>query len=165
MGTNEIQEALATAVEEVLETMCFLGVDASGEGSIPPQAGDAWESQGEGAEQNLTSELRFEGHTSGIFRVSVPLRLAHAAGAGFLGLDEPAATDAQAAEVVCELANMFCGSVLGRLEHTTIFRLSHPELIPAPRHAHLEPLDNTRWFDTGEGVLTVSLTLQPEYAL
>ncbi len=165
METNEIQQALATAVEEVLETMCFLGVDGSGEGSAPPQAGDARESPGEGDEEILTSELRFEGHTSGIFRVSLPLSLAHAAGAGFLGLDEPAATDAQAAEVVCELANMFCGSVLGRLEHSTIFRLSHPELVPAEPGARLAPLDNIRWFDTGEGILTVSLSLQPEYAL
>lgn len=165
METNEIQEALATAVEEVLETMCFLGVDASGEGSAPPEAVDNPAPREQDGERNLTSELRFEGNTSGTFRVSVPLSLAHAAGAGFLGLDEPAATDAQAAEVVCELANMFCGSVLGRLEHSTIFRLSHPELVPALPGASLEPLDNIRWFDTGEGILTVSLSLQPEYAL
>ena len=164
METNEIQQAPATAVEEVLETMCFLGVDGSGEGSAPPQAGDARNPRG-GRRGDFDVELRFEGHTSGIFRVSLPLSLAHAAGAGFLGLDEPAATDAQAAEVVCELANMFCGSVLGRLEHSTIFRLSHPELVPAEPGAGLAPLDNIRWFDTGEGILTVSLSLQPEYAL
>lgn len=165
MEANEIQAALAAAVEEVLETMCFISVHASGEGAAPTDAAENLTAfNDEGCAQALTSEVRFEGNSPGAFRVSLPLRLAQSAGSGFLALDEPEATAAQAGEVVCELANMICGSVLGRLEHSTIFRLSHPELIPALPGASLDPLNNVRWFDTGEGILHVSLSLQPEYA-
>lgn len=165
MEPNEVQAAMATAVEDVLETMCFLGVCASGQGIAPPDAGGSTPPDGAADARTLTAELRFEGNSAGAFRLSLPLSLAQTAGAGFLGLDEAAASDAQAAEVVCELANMICGSVLGRLEHSTIFRLSHPELIPTlPGPGH-DALSNTRWFDTGEGVLSVSLSMQHEYAL
>ena len=34
----------------------------------------------------------------------------------------------RAGEVVCELANMLCGSVLSRMDATAVFELSCPEL-------------------------------------
>ncbi len=165
MEATEIHAALAAAVEEVLETMCFLSVNASGEGAGPGDPEAIPEAADEEDARMLTSELRFEGRMPGTFRLSLPMGLAQVAGAAFLALDEPAATDAQAGEVVCELANMICGAALGRLEHGTIFRLSHPELIPDLQDLNPSPSGSVRWFDTGEGLLTVALALQPEYAV
>ena len=38
------------------------------------------------------------------------------------------ATEAQIGQVVCELTNMLCGSVLSRIEKDTLFDLSSPRL-------------------------------------
>jgi len=150
METNEIQAALAAAVEEVLETMCFATVLASDEGVVPPDA--------ESGEPPLTAELRFQGDPPGGCLVCVPLKLARVVGAGFLGREEEELSDAQAGEVVCELANMICGAALSRLESKTTFRITHPELIAPEGGASVQGA--SRWFDLGDGILTVSLELQ-----
>ena len=53
--------------------------------------------------------------------------------AGFLGEDEGMLTDSQPGEVVCELANMLCGSLVSKLESEESFDLAPPELVPAGR--------------------------------
>ena len=155
MEPNEIQTALASAVEEVLETMCFITVLANAEGNVPPE--------GDGGSSAITAALQFHGSPSGGFRVGVPLKLARVVGAGFLGREEIEVSDSQAEEVVCELANMICGSVLSRLESAATFQITHPELAP-PEHAVIfEGAGANRWFDLGDGILTVSLELQGVY--
>jgi CheY-specific phosphatase CheX len=149
---NEIQPALASAVEEVLETMCFAGVLASAEGNVPPQA--------DAGSPVVTAALHFQGNSSGGFRMGVPAKLARVVAGGFLGREETEVTDSQAGEVVCELANMICGSVLSRLESSATFQITHPELAPPERGASLENAGASRWFDLGDGILTVSLELQ-----
>lgn len=152
MEPNEIQVALASAVEEVLETMFFATVLASGEGAVPPE--------GDGGAPAITAALRFEGSPSGGFRVSVPMKLARVVGAGFLGREEAGVSDSQAAEVVCELANMICGSVLSRLESKATFQITHPELTPSEPGAGFGGDSTCRWFDLGDGLLITSLQLQ-----
>ena len=147
MEPNEIQSALASAVEEVLETMCFTTVLASSEGAAPPAGGA----------QAITAELRFQGNPSGGFRVSAPIQLARAVSAGFLGREEAEVSDSEAGEVVCELANMICGSVLSRLEDQTIFQIAHPELTPSQPGACFDGESACRWFDLGDGRLSASL--------
>jgi CheY-specific phosphatase CheX len=150
MEPNEIQTALASAVEEVLETMCFTTVLAS---SVHPPEED-------GGAPAITAELRFHGSPSGGFRMGVPMKLARVVGAGFLGREQMEVSDSQAEEVVCELANMICGSVLSRLESKATFQITHPELaLPEPA-AGLAGAGANRWFDLGDGILTVSLELQ-----
>ena len=151
MEPNEIQEALTAAVEEVLETMCFSTVLASAEGAASPEA--------HGSAPPLTAELHFQGNPSGGFRVVVPIKLARVVGACFLGREETEVSDSQAAEVICELANMICGSVLSRLESKATFQISHPEPIPAGQGVGFGA-GSCRWFDLGDGILTVSLELQ-----
>ena len=51
--------------------------------------------------------------------------------ADFLGVDEEEVSDRQTSEVVRELTNMICGSVLSRLESSTAFQLAAPEIVPA----------------------------------
>ncbi len=150
MEANEIKTALASAVEDVLETMCFTTVLSSEQGTVPRGV--------DGGALAITAALRFHGCPSGGFRVSVPQTLARVLGAGFLGVDESEVSDAQAGDVVCELANMICGSVLSRLESETTFRITHPELIPA--EPGFEGPSTCGRFDLGDGVLTASLQLQ-----
>lgn len=152
MEPNEIQRAIALAVEEVLETMCFTGVLASAEGALPPEA--------EGGTPALMAELHFQGKPSGGFRVGVSGRLARVVSAGFLGREETEVSDSQAEEVVCELANMICGSVLSRLESQATFRITHPELTRPEQGASFAGARAQQWFDLGDGILTASLELQ-----
>jgi hypothetical protein len=151
MEPNDIQAALASAVEEVLETMCFTNVLASGEGAIPTEGG--------GGAPALTAELRFQGKPSGGFRVRVPLKLARVVGAGFLGREEMEISGSQAGDVVCELANMMCGAVLSRLQSDATFQIGHPGLAPLEHDTGFEGGTN-RWFDLGDGILTASLSLE-----
>jgi hypothetical protein len=62
--------------------------------------------------------------------------------------------------VVCELANMICGSVLSRLERNATFQITHPELVPPQQDVSFGGAGANRWFDLGDGILTVSLELQ-----
>ena len=175
MEPNEIQIGLAAAVEEVLETMCFTSVFASAEGTLPPDgdgsapapeggAGPAGEpaipAEADATAPTCTAELRFRGVPSGQCRVRVARSLARVMAAGFLGCEEIEVSDSQTEEVVCELANMICGSVLSRLESEATFRITHPELVPPERGAWFEGAGINRWFDLGDGILTVSLELQ-----
>jgi len=152
MEPNEIQAAMAVAVEEVLETMCFASVLASAEGAAPPEADDG--------SPAITTALHFEGSPSGEFRLGVPVKLARVVGAGFLGREETDVSDSQAEEVVCELANMICGTVLSRLESKATFQITHPEVTQFEPGAGFDGDSTCRWFDLGDGILTVSLGLQ-----
>jgi CheY-specific phosphatase CheX len=152
MRSAEIQTALAAAVEEVLETMCFSAVLASSEGRSPPEA------EAEAAPA-VGAELYFHGEPSGGFRLALTANAARAVGAGFLGKEESEVSEPEAAEVVCELANMICGSVLSQLESQTEFRLTHPELAPTESESFAQT-GAWRWFDLGEGHLITSLRLQ-----
>jgi hypothetical protein len=77
--------------------------------------------------------------------------------AAFLGLDEAAPSEAQIQEVVCELANMVCGSALSRLEENTRFDLSSPELRPAPAGCPHGGRFLSRGLELEEGPLSVWL--------
>ncbi len=131
-----------------------------GNGALPV-GGERAVSTGEnGGAPACTAELRFHGNPSGGFRVRVPWKLARVVGAGFLGREETEVSDSQAEEVVCELANMICGSVLSRLESKATFQITHPEPGRPERDAGFDGAGASRWFDLGDGILTVSLELQ-----
>ena len=58
----------------------------------------------------------------------MPVRtVARGLAANFLGEDEADLADADVGEVVGELANMLCGSVVSRMEGNSHFVLTHPE--------------------------------------
>jgi hypothetical protein len=71
-----------------------------------------------------------------------------------MGEEEDALDPARVGEVVCELANMICGSLLSRLETDTCFELHHPEL-----RSDLPPDAIYRNFDLENGTLRVWLKL------
>ena len=150
MQPIEVQEALAAAVEEVLETMCFSAVFSSSETAFPEQNDGCV----------LMAQLRFEGSPSGEFQLAIPMPPARTIGSGFLGKEEAEISDEQTREVVCELANMFCGSVLSRLEAKTAFRLSHPDLVSVPCGTPFDPPGIARWFELEAGSLAASVSFR-----
>ena len=113
------QRALHDSVREVLEKMFF--VEALDE---PPGETDS-------PDGGLAVELTFEGSPSGALTLRVSIAAARQIAADFLGQDESGLSPAQVGEVVCELANMICGSVLSRVESTATFHLAPPRLLLA----------------------------------
>lgn len=120
MPVDDLEEHLRPACEEVLETMFFTSVmDSAAE---PLQRGDP----------QIGSRLTFAGAPSGAFEVRTTEAAARSLAAGFLGEMVSDVSSERAGEVVCELANMLCGSVLSRMDATAVFELSRPELADEP---------------------------------
>jgi CheY-specific phosphatase CheX len=143
-----ILPALHEAMKEVLERMCFIEVlDDSDPG--------AWD-----ANPVIQAWLTFDGAPPGRFALRVTTAAAYSISADFLGMDEAEVPGQQVGAVICELANMICGSVLSQVESTATFRLGPPQIGPAEcrasRHAHTT-IHSVR---IANGVLTASLTTE-----
>jgi CheY-specific phosphatase CheX len=119
MSVDDLARQLRPACEEVLETMFFTSVI---DGVDPSAAAP------DGRQPLIASRLTFAGAPSGIFQVRTTTAAARTLAAGFLGEMEEDVTPERAGEVVCELANMLCGSILSRMDATAVFELSQPEL-------------------------------------
>jgi CheY-specific phosphatase CheX len=119
MSERELDGLLASALDAVLETMFFSASMGPGE---PLDLADPG---------LLAARLSFHGNPSGNLAVCISADAARPLAAGFLGADEPAVPDSQIGEVVCEMANMLCGSVVSSLESGQSFDLSAPELVSA----------------------------------
>ncbi len=116
--SESLEIALRHSVEEVLEKMFF--IRSLGESE-----------SGAGPDEEICSRLKFEGRPSGCLTLCVAGPAARSISADFLGLEEEDLDPGQVGEVVCELANMICGSVLSRVGSAVTFRLAHPELADA----------------------------------
>jgi len=114
----EVEQVLRDSVNEVLEKMFFIR-----------SLGD---SPSASAESELIAHLTFEGHPCGSFTLRAGRAAARSITADFLGAEEDELTDEQVGEVICELANMICGSALSRIESDFHFRLASPVLLSAP---------------------------------
>ena len=120
-----LAEALRTAVADVLEKMFFVR-------ALDPEEFAASDS---GA--MLTAQLSFRGQPPGWLTLRIAAKPARAIAADFLGANEEELSDPEVGDVICELANMICGSVLSRLESTVAFRLDSPHLVQAG-HANVD---------------------------
>lgn len=115
MSETEVEQALGEAVEEVLEKMFFTGgLEA------PPE---------ETAPDEVAVRVEFEGSPPGKLELAISRPAARAIAADFLAEDEAELTEAEAEEVVCELANMICGAMLSRVEGEALFRLAAPRIL------------------------------------
>lgn len=118
-----LSTALAESVADVLEKMFFVGPMGEPE-SLPTPDGSV-----------MSAEVTFWGNPSGTLTLRVTHDVARSIGADFLGEDEEALSEKQIGDVICELANMICGSVLSRAESATTFRLEKPSITtPEPWH-------------------------------
>lgn len=113
MTETSTKLALAESVREVLEKMFFADVTGGEEPTAPV---------------GVAAQIVFEGDPPGSFRLDLDLVAARSVAADFLGEDPADLTATQMHYVVCELANMICGSVLSRIEGSATFRLGSPQI-------------------------------------
>lgn len=146
MLLTDVREVFLSSAAEVLETMFFTGV----------MEREATESD----VRLVAAELMFSGKPSGRFGVRMPFETGRAIAVNFLGEDEVG--ERQVEEVVAELSNMLCGSVLSRLEAGVRFELSHPVLQSnTPWQQHPASIGHT--FALEEGTLTMWLLFQENF--
>jgi CheY-specific phosphatase CheX len=140
-------------VSSSLETMFFtLPLDLLDPADIPEGASEGDE---------IESRLSFHGTPSGVFHLRISVSGARLIAAAFLGEDEDSLSRAETEQVVCELANMLCGSMVSRLESDRSIDLSAPELVPTGTLDVLQgPLTVCQSFELERGFLTVSLRLE-----
>ena len=119
MNKTELACALAECSAQVLEKMFF--VQPSGEAAPPAPEADT----------DLIYGVDFTGDPSGHLALRVGVGAARTVAADFLGEDEGQLSDFQVGQVVGELANMICGSLLSRIESGTTFRLDSPKPLSA----------------------------------
>ena len=144
MSDHDLDRLLACAVDDVLETMFF----SETLGSCEP-------------EPDLTALeacVAFSGASSGTVAVRISELSARSLAATFLGEPEDSLGDAQVAQVVCELTNMLCGSIVTKMECEGCFDLGAPELLPESKQKVPTDLRLQQSFAIERGTLTVSLT-------
>jgi CheY-specific phosphatase CheX len=110
-----LQQALKESTADVLEKMFLVRCLGALQAPAP--------------DPEMVAHLTFEGEPSGSLTLRVPSGAARSVAADFLGEQEPALSEQQISEVLCELANMICGSVLSRVESNTTFRLASPQIV------------------------------------
>ena len=140
-----MSEAISAAAADVLETMFFSPVMAE---AALDEAMSA---------PALAARLRFSGEREGTFAVRISTSAAESMAANFLGEETEQPASGQVQDVVCELTNMLCGSVLSRLDSKAHFDLGHPELVDALEAA--TPDSVSRAFELGDGAVAVFLHL------
>jgi CheY-specific phosphatase CheX len=143
MPVEDLERHLRPACEEVLETMFFT--------SVMDTAAKSTECD----DPLIAFRLTFSGARSGAFEVRTSEASARSLAAGFLGEIEADVTGERAGEVVCELANMLCGSVLSRMDAAAVFELSHPE----PAEPRIEAGSAVCRFQLPEGTFEVAVLL------
>jgi CheY-specific phosphatase CheX len=109
-----VHESLA----DVLEKMFFISIldETPDTAPLPVQ-------------EEMAARLSFEGKPSGSLTLQLNRFVARSIAGDFLGAEQGELSDSQVGEVVCELANMICGSVLSRVENAVTFRLATPEIV------------------------------------
>ncbi|WP_162601592.1 chemotaxis protein CheX [Occallatibacter savannae] len=130
-------------MNNVLETMFFSETFGPGEPDDSP---------------SLEARVAFSGEKSGSVAVRISLASARCLAASFLGESEDLLEDAQIAQVVCELANMLCGSIVTQIESRGCFDLGAPQLLPDPAQSEIAGAELRQSFSVEHGTLTVSLT-------
>jgi CheY-specific phosphatase CheX len=142
------RQALRDSVDEVLGKMFF--AETLGDAPDPGEGGDF----PAGA---IAVELTFEGEPSGSMCLRLTADAAPEIAADFLGMDASEVSSGQVSEVVRELANMICGSVLSRVESSATFRLGVPRIVASSEQC-VEPLGNTCYrVQLSHGRLTVNI--------
>ncbi|HJT88919.1 MAG TPA: chemotaxis protein CheX [Bryobacteraceae bacterium] len=146
MADPELHRALRESVEEVLEKMFFVRPIAPMEES--------------GRLIDLYVRLGFDGDPPGYLVLGASRRAARSIAADFLADDEQSLTDQQTAEVICELANMICGSVLSRIESSATFRLGAPEVISTREAVQAYGEGVEHGVELGNGAISVSIHME-----
>lgn len=115
MQASDLTPFLAPSCEDVLDSMYFTSVlDVERAAAMPFDPADH------------AFSLQFKGDLCGEFGISCQPATARTLAANFLGEDEESIAPTDTAEVIGELTNMLCGSILSRTGSPNPFALSHP---------------------------------------
>src|SRR5271165_2558572 len=112
------------------------------------------------SEAEVAARLSFHGRPSGSLTLRLTAGPARSITADFLGCEEGELTEAQVGEVICELANIICGSVLSRMGNDAHFRLSTPQLVQEPEPEGIgasPPASAQHAMKFGSGALAVTM--------
>jgi CheY-specific phosphatase CheX len=139
MADNDLQQILSESAAEVLESMFFTSPLGSSASDHP-------------MENPVAAGLFFRGTPPGRFGICASMDAARSLAASFLGDDPESIDEKQCGEVICELANMVCGSVLSRIEKDALFELTQPK-IGEPESRRPENVTASLEFELEEGSL------------
>jgi chemotaxis protein CheY-P-specific phosphatase CheC len=140
---HDLGALLLLSAADVLEAMYFTSVLGP---SDTPLTGAGW-----------VARLEFEGELSGSFTLRMNTETARLLALNFFGEEESEISDTAVGDMVGEMANMICGSVLSRLEAETHFKLSHPS-VEATSEAMEEAVRGVpQLLETDSGVLGLCL--------
>jgi hypothetical protein len=125
---KSIAAALDSSIGQVLETMFFTCVSSTVHDGDNPAA--AWVTDGrpdrQKAKDRFGAHVRFSGQCKGEFAFSLDTASLLPVAMDFLGRDHPPASEQEFGSIVCEMGNMFCGSLLSSLESESVFHLAPP---------------------------------------
>ena len=121
MQASRFATLIPECCSEVLDSMYFVSVaSAVIRPGVSPTACD----------EGFVFTVDYAGDFSGRFGVSVPAAAARTLAANFLGDDESELSEEQISDVIAELSNMLCGSVMSQAATDAKFALSHPQRVP-----------------------------------
>lgn len=142
-------DALARAIREVFETMCFM-LPASA-GSIPPQPASL---------SRVVLAVDFSGAGRGALHLTLPDSMVALVASSMLGEDGPLELGEQY-DAVCELANVVCGNVLPLVAgERAVFDLASPRVIGTMDASLGDEFDATARVLLDDGLVTASLVLR-----
>jgi CheY-specific phosphatase CheX len=144
MESRELIRILCDSTSQVLETMFFACVVSDGEASSAP------------AEGATASQVDFEGALSGAVSVTVDSECGRALTSAFSGFEDQETSPESVEQMLAELTNMICGSVVSALAPSGCFNLSGPQILPP---GWVKTPTVARSFDLGDGTATVALRL------
>jgi chemotaxis protein CheY-P-specific phosphatase CheC len=137
-AASRLEHLLSMAVEQALETMCFTAVFGSlAVGEITC---------------DLAAELTFRGDAEGTFRIGLSRDAATSIATSFLATDEAETNEEQIEMVICELANIICGSALSHMKPQGLFHLQSPRRIPEFVHSEIGATEGFE-LETGQMVI------------
>jgi CheY-specific phosphatase CheX len=143
MQPFDLSALIDSCCAEVLESMYFTSViEIAHQPMATPVASDL----------GYAFALRFAGDLHGTFGLYLEAANARTLAANFLGEEEDALSVQEVSEVIGELTNMLCGSVVSHIEGSSKFALTHPEPIASgtlESRQDAETLFTTLVTDTG----------------
>jgi CheY-specific phosphatase CheX len=149
---ENLQLFLEQSVEEVLEKMFFIRSLGEGLDAACP------------AREAVTVFVAFDGAATGCLLLRLTRDAARSISADFLGTEDDELTGQQVGEVICELGNMICGSVLSRVDPTGAFRISPPQQIASAQFSGdpVEPHCNRAWHSMAIAGGTLTILMNTE---
>src|SRR5437764_15417957 len=107
----------------------------------------------------LTAHLTFRGEPSGSLTLRISAPAARGIASDFLGVDEEDLSDREVGDVICELANMICGSLLSRVGGEATFRLASPRLLGDAEVSNSGMVGAEQKVALAQGVMFVSIDI------